>query len=64
MMKVSDLVNVLHHIPGNLEVDDFTLHFADGSIKASHAVANLQAGKSLLDGATMHKPEPPHGKHK
>lgn len=59
-MKVSDLVNVLAHIPGDLEVDDFTLNFEDGSLKASQALANLRAGKPLTDGAATHHEKSKH----
>ena len=56
-MKASDLLNVLHHIPGETEVVDIAIVIEHGVIKASHALANLIEGKPLQYGATP--PEPP-----
>lgn len=48
-MKVSDLLNVLAHIPGEVEIDvkDFVIEVEGKIVSAEHALANILSGKHV-----------------
>jgi hypothetical protein len=46
-MKAHDLLNLLHHIPGEVEVEGAVLKLKQKAVKAEIAFENLLAGEEL-----------------
>ena len=48
-MKASDVLNLLHHIPGEVEFEDFAIAVDGKVVKASDALKNILAGKHFAE---------------